>query len=224
MIITIDGPASAGKGTLASYLAERYRLAYFDTGMVYRAVGLEMLLKGLNTADAEAAATIAAELTFPRMMELSKHPEFRGPQGGKNASIVSAYPQVRSLLLKMQQDFALHPVFKDGSPANGAIYDGRDTGTVVCPNADIKFFVTASAEVRAERRYKEFVAKGIKIDYQEVLQDIKARDERDSTRSAAPLRPAPDAIMFDTSDLSIQEVEQKACEIIDSQLQRQKLA
>lgn len=224
MIITIDGPASAGKGTLASYLAERYRLAYFDTGMVYRAVGLEMLLQGLDTSDAEAAARIAGELTFQKMVSLSQNPEFRGPQGGKNASIVSAYPKVRSLLLKMQQDFALHPVFKDGTPANGAIYDGRDTGTVVCPNADIKFFVTASAEVRAERRYKEFLSKGIKTTYPEVLQDIKSRDERDSTRSTAPLRPAPDAIMFDTSDLSIQEVEQKACTIIDSRLSRQKLA
>lgn len=224
MIITIDGPASAGKGTLASYLAERYRLAYFDTGMVYRAVGLEMLLQGLDTSDAEAAARIAGELTFQKMVSLSQNPEFRGPQGGKNASIVSAYPKVRSLLLKMQQDFALHPVFKDGTPANGAIYDGRDTGTVVCPNADIKFFVTASAEVRAERRYKEFLAKGIKTTYPEVLQDIKSRDERDSTRSTAPLRPASDAIMLDTSDLSIEEVEQQACTIIDSRLSRQKLA
>ncbi len=224
MIITIDGPASAGKGTLASYLADRYHLAYFDTGMVYRAVGLEMLLQGLDTANEDAAAAIAGALTFQKMMELSQNPEFRGPQGGKNASIVSAYPRVRSLLLKMQQDFALHPVFKDGSPANGAIYDGRDTGTVVCPDADIKFFVTASAEVRAERRYKEFVAKGIKTDYQEVLQDIKSRDERDSTRSAAPLRAAPDAIHLDTSDLSIEEVEVKACEIIDSVISRKKLA
>ena len=99
MIITIDGPASAGKGTLASYLAERYRLAYFDTGMVYRAVGLEMLLQGLDTSDAEAAARIAGELTFQKMVSLSQNPEFRGPQGGKNASIVSAYPKVRSLLL-----------------------------------------------------------------------------------------------------------------------------
>ena len=224
MIITIDGPASAGKGTLASYLAERYRLAYFDTGMVYRAVGLEMLLKGLDTADDKAAAAIAGGMTFQKMIELSQNPEFRGPQGGKNASIISAYPKVRSLLLKMQQDFALHPVFKDGTPANGAIYDGRDTGTVVCPNADIKFFVTATAEVRAERRYKEFLARGIITSYPEVLQDIKSRDERDSNRSAAPLCAAPDAIHLDTSDLSIKEVESKACAIIDSLILSKKLA
>ena len=224
MIITIDGPASAGKGTLAGKIAQEYKLAYFDTGMVYRAVGIETLLADVPADNADMAEKFAKGLTFQRMMELSKHPSFRGPEGGKRASLVSAIPSVRAALLKMQQDFCKNPTFADGSKAQGVVYDGRDTGTVVCPNADIKFFVTASAEVRAERRYKEFVAKGIKIDYQEVLQDIKARDERDSTRSAAPLRPAPDAIMFDTSDLSIQEVEQKACEIIDSQLQRQKLA
>ncbi len=218
MIITIDGPASAGKGTLASFLASCYRLAYFDTGMVYRAVGLEMFLRGLNVEDEAAAAEIATKLTFQRMMELSTHPEFRGPRGGQNASIISAYPEVRRLLLKMQQDFCKNPTFPDGSPAEGAVYDGRDTGTVVCPGADVKLFVTASPEVRAERRYKEFLSRGIQISYDEVLKDIKARDERDSTRSAAPLRPAEDAVVLDTSSLSIEEVEQKACAIIDSRL------
>ena len=103
---------------------------------------------------------------------------------------------VRSALLKMQQDFSLSPVYADGTPAKGAVYDGRDTGTVVCPHADIKFYVTASAEVRAERRYKEFVAKGMDISYEQVLQDVKIRDERDSNRSSAPLKPAEDAIIL----------------------------
>lgn len=216
MIITIDGPASAGKGTLAAALAGHYNLAYFDTGMVYRAVGLDMMLNRLDIYQENLAEEVARKLTFEKMMSLSRNPEFRGPQGGKNASVVSAYPSVRAALLKMQQDFALEPKFSDGRPAAGVVYDGRDTGTVVCPDADIKFFITASPEVRAERRYKEFLAKGLNISYDEVLQDILARDERDSTRSAAPLKPAPDALILDTSLLSAAEVFAKACKIIDS--------
>lgn len=215
MIITIDGPAAAGKGTLAANLSQKYNYAYFDTGMVYRAVGLEMHLRGKDLEDKASALQIAQNLTFEHMHELAKNPDFRSAMGGKNASIVSAYPEVRTALLKMQQDFALHPVFVDGTPAKGVIYDGRDTGTVVCPKADIKFFITASPEVRAERRYKEFLQKGIKTNYDEVLADVKARDERDANRATAPMKPAADAIIFDTSTLTIQEVTQKACEVID---------
>lgn len=215
MIITIDGPAAAGKGTLAGAIAQKYGLAYFDTGMVYRAVGLEMLLGGFALENEQQAEKLAKELTFPKMIELSKNPEFRSAQGGKAASIVSAYPSVRQALLKMQQDFAQNPVFADGTPANGAIYDGRDTGTVVCPQADTKFFITASAEVRAERRWKEFKAKGIDTGFEEVLKDVQSRDERDANRASAPMKPADDAIIFDTSTWGISEVLQKACEIID---------
>lgn len=218
MIITIDGPAAAGKGTLAAKLAEKYKFAYFDTGMVYRAVGLAMHLSGQDLNDEASALKIAQSLTFKQMMELSKHPDFRSSLGGHNASIVSAYPSVRSALLQMQQDFSKNPQFADGSPAQGAIYDGRDTGTIVCPKADVKFFVTATSEVRAERRYKEFVAKGIDISYDEVLKDVKARDERDTNRAASPLKPAEDAVLFDTSDLSIVEVIKKACEVIDEKI------
>ncbi len=218
MIITIDGPAAAGKGTLAAKLSEKYKYAYFDTGMVYRAVGLEMFLRNLDINDEVLALQIAENLTFEKMMELSKHSEFRSQIGGRNASIVSAYPQVRAALLKMQQDFSKNPVFADGTPAKGAIYDGRDTGTVVCPQAEIKFFITASPEVRAERRHKEFLAKGINISYEEVLTDVKARDERDANRSAAPMKPADDAIIFDTSKLSIEEVFIKACEVINAEM------
>ena len=216
MIITIDGPAAAGKGTLAAQLAQKYKLAYFDTGMVYRAVGLLMRLNHFDLNDESKAENLAQKLTFPQMMELSKNSEFRSSEGGVAASIVSSQPKVRAALLKMQQDFALKPVFADGTPANGAIYDGRDTGTVVCPNADIKFFITASSEVRAKRRFKELQEKGMDTPYEKVLADIIARDERDSKRSTAPLKPAEDAIIIDTSDLDIEQVVAKAREIIDN--------
>lgn len=218
MIITIDGPAAAGKGTLAANLSEKYNYAYFDTGMVYRAVGLEMFLNNLDINDEAAALAVAQNLTFARMIELSKHQEFRSQIGGRNASLVSAYPTVRAALLKMQQDFSKNPVFADGTPAQGAIYDGRDTGTVVCPDADIKFFITATSEVRAERRFKEFVAKGMEITYAEVLTEVKARDERDANRETAPMKPAADAIIFDTTEMNIAEVIAKASEVIDEKI------
>lgn len=216
MIITIDGPASAGKGTLASTLAGIYHLAYFDTGMVYRAVGLDLRLKSQDINDEALAEASAKALTFAKMTELSKHREFRSSEGGVAASVVSAQPKVRAALLKMQQDFAKNPSFADGSPAKGAIYDGRDTGTVVCPRADIKFFITASSEVRAQRRFKELQEKGIDTPYEKVLADIVARDERDMQRSTAPLKAAPDAHIIDTSNMDIDEVVAKARKIIES--------
>lgn len=216
MIITIDGPAAAGKGTLAAKLSAKYDLAYFDTGMTYRAVGLAMTLDGKDLQDEALAEDYAKRLTFEQMHALSKNPAFRSSKNGVAASIVSAMPKVRAALLKMQQDFALSPVFADGSKAKGAIYDGRDTGTVVCPQADFKFFITASPEVRAQRRYKELQEKGQDTPYAEVLSDIIARDERDRTRSTAPLKPAPDAIIMDTSNLDIEAVVSKAVELIDA--------
>ncbi|MBR1825737.1 MAG: (d)CMP kinase [Alphaproteobacteria bacterium] len=206
MIITIDGPAAAGKGTISAYLSQKYHLAYFDTGMVYRAVGLQMVLTGLNLQNQNAALKIAQNLTFPQMMELSVHPDFRSDIGGQAASIVSAYPTVRAALLNMQKNFALKPTFADGQPAKGVVYDGRDTGTIICPNADLKLFVTASPQIRAERRYKEFLQKGMITSYEKVLADMIARDERDSKRTNAPLKPAEDAVIIDTSDLSIDDV------------------
>ncbi len=216
MIITIDGPAAAGKGTLASTLAEKYRLAYFDTGMVYRAVGLMMVLDGLDVNDEVLAEETAKKLTFVKMIELSRHPDFRSQTGSRAASIVSAHPKVRAALLKMQQDFALTPTFADGKPANGVIYDGRDTGTVVCPQADIKLFVTAATEVRARRRYDEYKQKGIDTPYDKVLADMIARDKRDSERASAPLKPAEDAVILDTSEMNAAEVAAKASALIEA--------
>ena len=216
MIITIDGPAAAGKGTLSQKLADKYCLAYFDTGMVYRAVGLRMLLDNKDLSDVKAAELEAENLTFSSMMELSKHADFRSSKGGQAASIVSSYTGVRSKLLDMQRNFAKNPTYADGTPAKGVIYDGRHTGTVICPNADIKFFITASPEVRAKRRYDEFIAKGMEANLEDVLKDVKARDERDATRKDAPMKPADDAIILDTSMLGIEEVYSKAVELIEA--------
>ena len=218
MIITIDGPAAAGKGTLSSKLAEKYSLAYFDTGMVYRAVGLQLLKNNVDLSDVATAEKKAEELTFPKMMELSKDKDFRSANGGHAASVVSSYPGVRARLLDMQRNFAKNPVFADGTPAKGAIYDGRDTGTVICPKAEVKIFITASSEVRAKRRYDEFIAKGMSADYNQVLADVKARDERDANRKDAPMKPADDAVILDTSDMSIEEVFNKAVEIVEAKI------
>jgi len=218
MIITIDGPAAAGKGTLAGILAKTYNLAYFDTGMVYRAVGLDILLHNENPNDEDLATKYAEELTFTKMNELAKNKDFRSSIGGKYASIVSAHPRVRSALLHMQQNFAKNPTFEDGRPANGAVFDGRDTGTVVCPEADIKLFITATTEVRAMRRFKEFQAKGMDIEFSQVLNDMKERDERDASRATSPMKPADDAVVFDTSMMSIDEVLDFSLKIIDKKL------
>ena len=213
MIITIDGPAAAGKGTLAAALAKKYKLSYFDTGMTYRAVGLEMILHGKDLHDQTAATEFARELTFPKMMELSQHKDFRGDRGGQAATAVATMQPVRDYLTQMMRDFGKNPVFADGTPAQGVIYDGRDTGTVVCPHADIKFYLKAAPEVRAERRLKDFEAKGIDISFEEVLEHVKKRDESDYQRKGT--WPADDAVIFDTSDLGIDEVIAKASKIID---------
>lgn len=219
IIITIDGPAAAGKGTISAGLAQKFGLAYFDTGMLYRAVGLQMLLDEADIDDTALAEKTAKELTFPKMLELSRNKDFRSDVGSRAASVVSAYPGVRAALLQMQRDFASNPVFADGTKANGAVYDGRDTGTVVCPDAELKLFVTASPEVRARRRYEELAAKGDKTTYDKVFADMLARDERDRKRAAAPLKPAADAVIIDTSDLSIDEVMQKIIPMVQKLLQ-----
>lgn len=218
MIITIDGPAATGKGTISARIAEKYKLAYFDTGMVYRAVGLQMLLNGDDLENQEAALKIAQNLTFPQMIELSKHEDFRSDAGSHAASVVSSYADVRKALLAMQQNFAKNPVFADGSPAQGVIYDGRDTGTVVCPDADVKIFIDASPEVRAQRRYKDYLTKGINADYNQVLAQMIERDKRDRTRSTAPLKPAEDAIILDNSHNTVEDDVAFVSALIDEKL------
>lgn len=218
MIITIDGPAGSGKGTIAAALAKKYKMAYFDTGMVYRAVGLQMVLDGNDLNDENKAAKIAANLTFPKMMALSVNKDFRSDVGSKAASIVSAYPQVRSALLAMQKNFANNPVFADGTPADGVIYDGRDTGTVICPQADLKLYVIADLTIRAQRRCRDLNNAGHKISFEQVFADMKARDDRDQNRSTAPLKPAPDAVTIDTSNFQLEDSLKVIIPLIDKKL------
>ena len=215
MIITIDGPAAAGKGTLAAALAKKYNFAYFDTGMIYRAVGIQFIINNEDTKNEELAIKYAKELTYPKMIELSKNKLFRTPETGQAASITSVYPKLREALLKMQRDLAENPVFEDGSKAEGIVFDGRDTGTKICPNAEIKLFLTASLEERARRRHKELEEKGFASDYNAIYNDIKARDDRDYNRQDAPLKPADDASIIDTTELNIDQVIEKVSQIIE---------
>ncbi len=206
MIIAIDGTSAAGKGTLAKRLQEFYGYAYLDTGALYRAVGKRVLDSGKDPTDEQAAVEAAQSLSPESMLELQNDSSIRTEQCGAAASKVSAIPAVRQALFDFQRRFALHPVFVDGTPAKGAILDGRDIGTVVCPEADVKLYLIASPEIRAKRRLKELQEKGICAIYDEILADVKARDERDLHRAVSPLRPADDAFVLDTSDLSIDSV------------------
>lgn len=221
MIITIDGPAAAGKGTVSALLSEKYHFVAFDTGMIYRAVGLQMVLTGMDLNNVNAATKIAKELTFSQMMELSLHPDFRSDIGGKAASVVSSYPTVRQALLDMQRNFAKNPVFADGTPAKGVIFDGRDTGTVVFPDADLKFFIFADVELRAKRRYREFIAKGMQTTYEKVLADMKERDERDKNRSSAPMKPAEDAVIIDGTPIEADGLMAIITPLVDAKLAAQ---
>ena len=215
MIIAIDGTSAAGKGTLAKRLQEFFDYAYLDTGALYRAVGKRVLDLGKDPSDEEAATEAAKELSPETMLQLQKDPSIRNEVCGAAASKVSAIPAVREALFDFQRNFALHPVKEDGTPAKGAVLDGRDIGTVVCPDAQVKLFLSASAEVRAKRRQKELQEKGICAIYEDVLNDVKKRDERDSSRATAPLKPAEDALILDTSDLTIDDVFARAIDFIN---------
>ncbi|AWN47348.1 (d)CMP kinase [Methylobacterium terrae] len=203
MVIAIDGPAASGKGTLAKRLAAHYRLPHLDTGLLYRAVALTLLDAGQDLADEEAAAAAARGLS-PAFLADSR---LRGSAMGEAASIVSAQGQVRAALLDWQRRFA-------GS-AEGAVLDGRDIGTVVCPDAAVKLFVTASAEERARRRHRELDGRGEAVAYEAVLSDILRRDARDADRAAAPLRVAEDAVVIDTTDLDADAAFRAATEVVD---------
>jgi cytidylate kinase len=192
MIIAIDGPAASGKGTLAKRLADHLGYACLDTGLLYRAVARDVTRQGFRLDDTWAAVAAARGLD-PASFD---DPALRGTAAGDAASIVARIPAVRAALLAYQRDFARQ--------LPGAVLDGRDIGTVVCPDADVKIFVTASPEVRAQRRFAEFQARGSDVAYETVLSDILVRDARDSGRPNAPMAQAPDAMLLDTSNLSIE--------------------
>ncbi len=187
-IIAVDGPAASGKGTIARALAKHFGLPHMDTGLLYRAVALNLWRRGGDPSNEFAALRACDDLGFD-----PDDPELRSETVSKVASVVSAYPSVRAALLERQQDFAR----QDG----GAVLDGRDIGTVIAPDADLKLFITASLEVRAQRRLEELETRGVHAHFDDVLADIRARDARDSGRDFSPLTPAFDAITLDTSAL-----------------------
>jgi cytidylate kinase len=202
MIIAVDGPSAAGKGTIARAVAKRLGYHFLDTGSLYRMVGLAMLRAG-KSGDDEGSATVFAKTLDPGSV---REEELRSESVAAMASKVAAIPSVRQALLDYQRQFAKRQP--------GAVLDGRDIGTVVCPDADLKFFVTASTEVRAKRRFEELKSLGQKVDYESVLEDVMARDERDASRTTAPTRPADDAILIDTSELTREEVLAAVMDII----------
>ena len=211
MIIAIDGPAAAGKGTLARRLAGHFGLAILDTGLLYRAVGMKLVRNGQDTDD-HTAATEAAETLTPGDLEAD---DLRGDAAADAASRISSIPTVRAALLEFQRSFAANPPGNVADGAKGAVLDGRDIGTIVCPDADHKLFVTASAEVRAERRFKELRERGLDVIHGRVLADMKERDTRDSQRAVSPLEPAKDAFLLDTSDLDADQAFAAALKFIN---------
>jgi len=204
MIIAIDGPAASGKGTLAKRIAIHYGLRHLDTGALYRAVARDTRAHGGDLTDASAAATAASRLDVTSLGD----PALRSRGLAEAASIVARHADVRAVLLRYQRDFAR------GEP--GAVIDGRDIGTVICPDADVKLFVTATPEERARRRFLELTQNGTKIEESAVLADIKARDERDRTRAASPLRQAEDAVLLDTTNLAIDAAFRAAIDLIEA--------
>lgn len=197
VVIAIDGPGASGKGTLARRLAAHFGYAYLDTGAMYRAVALQVLLAGADPADARAALAAARKLDAGALDD----PQLRTDRVGAAASQVAAHGDVRQALMVFQRSFATNP------PGNapGAVLDGRDIGTVICPDAQVKLFVTASLEVRAHRRYLELAARGEAATEVEVLAELQTRDSRDQQRAVAPLRPAADAHLLDTTNLAIDD-------------------
>jgi cytidylate kinase len=203
MIIAVDGPAASGKGTLGKRLAAHYGLRHLDTGLLYRAVAKAVRDAGHALDDVAHAVAAARSLDPAKFDEQA----LKGHVVSEAASVVSAIPQVRDALFALQRNFAATPP--------GAVLDGRDIGTVICPGADVKIFVTATPEVRARRRAAEMRAAGVAIDDREVLADILRRDERDRTRSAAPLVRAADAVELDTTDLDIEAAVAAAVAIVE---------
>jgi cytidylate kinase len=209
-VITVDGPSAAGKGTLARRLAAHFAFEFLDTGALYRGVGLSVLRQNLDPAD-ENSATAAAKALKPAILG---DPALRSEETSAAASKVAAIPAVRAAILNWQRDFARDAARNSG----GAVLDGRDIGTVVCPGADAKLFITASLQARAERRLKELQARGETAIYARVLQDMQERDARDQGRSISPTKPATDALIIDTSDLTADQVFDRALAFITSKM------
>jgi cytidylate kinase len=203
-VIAVDGPAASGKGTIASGLAEFYDLPMLDSGLLYRAVGVLLARHGGDFDDVEAAARVARELT-PEMLT---DPAFRTREAGEAASRVAIHPPVRLALRQMQQGFAHRP--------DGAVIDGRDIGTVIAPEAPAKLYVTARPEVRAERRYKQLKGQGEAVAYEDILEDIRKRDARDGGRADSPMVQAPDAVLLDTSEMTIELATDAARRIVEA--------
>ncbi len=197
LTIAVDGPAASGKGTISKAVAAHFGFAHLDTGLLYRAVGAQMLL---GRAPLEAAQSLRSEDIDAETL--------RNSEVAQAASKVAAIPEVRQALLDFQRAFARR--------AGGAVLDGRDIGTVICPDAEVKLYVTASDEVRAERRYLELSGKGQDVTREGVLADLQARDKRDSERATAPLKPAEDAVLLDTSELTIDEAIARAVSVIEA--------
>jgi cytidylate kinase len=208
VIIAIDGPAASGKGTIGKRLAAHYGLRHLDTGLLYRAVAKSVIDAG-QSLENRAAAVSAAKSLDPAAFDEAA---LKGPSVGEAASLVSAIPEVRAALVSLQRDFA--------AAQPGAVLDGRDIGTVICPDADVKIFVTAAPEVRAQRRANEYRASGKNIDEVIVLADIRARDERDSNRSASPLKQADDAHLLDTTNLDVEAAVAAAIAIVEKNKKR----
>ena len=203
MIIAIDGPAAAGKGTIAARLAARYGLPHLDTGLLYRLVGRIASERNLDLDDGATLGTVAASIDTAELADLA----LRGHGAGELASRVAVHPEVRAALMQFQRDFAARP--------DGAVLDGRDIGTAVVPDADLKIYVTATAEERARRRTAELVAKGRSIKYGTILAEIRERDARDAGRAAAPLAMAADAHLLDTTDMDIETAFRAAVDIVE---------
>lgn len=205
ILIAVDGPAASGKGTIARALARHFNLPHMDTGMLYRAVALNLWRWGGDMGN-EFEALRACDVAGVDPDD----PELRTEAVSSIASRISAYPSVRAALLERQQQFAAQP--------GGAVLDGRDIGTVVAPEADAKLFVTASPEIRAQRRVRELLGRGLPAHYEDVLVDIRARDERDMSRDTAPLAQAADALLLDTSDLDVDAAIAEAVRLVDDRL------
>lgn len=205
LVIAVDGPAASGKGTIARALAAHYGLPHMDTGLLYRAVALNLWRWGGDPGSEFEALRACDQLSFDPSDE-----ELRSEPVSKIASMISAYPSVRRALLERQQAFACQE--------GGAVLDGRDIGTVIAPDADVKLFVAASPEVRAERRLKELESRGMSAHYEDVLADIRSRDERDAARDVAPLKAAPDALRLDTSALSPDAAIKEAVRLVSERL------